>query len=282
MTHDRLPPTAYRRPPPLAPPACLAIGGFDPSGGAGILADVEAIAAAGARPLAVATTITAQNHLLFERALPLPVEMVEAQLDALMYVYPLGAVKTGVLPTARHVRWVAAALRNLDEPIVVDPVLGASRGHGLVAPSVALAIARHLVPMAALVTPNAAEAAVLSGRTVRDAAGAEAAAARILALGARAVLVKGGHLDAPGDLLATPRRRIWLRVTRVRGVPIHGAGCALASAIAGALATGIPLLDAVKKARTLVGRAMRRAGRTAGSWAPDLVALRLAVAGRRS
>ncbi|MDI7268271.1 MAG: bifunctional hydroxymethylpyrimidine kinase/phosphomethylpyrimidine kinase, partial [Myxococcota bacterium] len=128
-----------RTPDPRPPPACLAIGGFDPSGGAGVLADCEAIAAVGARPLAVVTTIAAQSHLRFAAASPVPPGVVRAQIDALAGAYRVRAVKTGVLPTPRHVALAADALAGLGVPLVVDPVLGASRGPGLVDPRVAAA-----------------------------------------------------------------------------------------------------------------------------------------------
>ena len=254
---------------------CLAIGGLDPSGGAGVLADAEAIAAVGARPLVAVTTVTAQNVLAFHSAWPVPIRVLEAQLESLLCAFPVGAVKTGALPTAGHVRLVAAALRSSDAPIVVDPVLGASRGPGLVDRAVARAILEHLAPRAGLITPNAPEAAVLARRPVRNAAEAEAAATVLLDAGARAVLIKGGHLDGCGDLLATRNGRTWLPIRRVAGIATHGTGCALAAAVAAGLALGRSLPTAVRGARALVAAGLRSAVRRRAEWGPDLVGLRL-------
>jgi hydroxymethylpyrimidine/phosphomethylpyrimidine kinase len=236
----------------------LVVAGLDPSGGAGLVADLEALAAVGAPGWAVAAAITAQGPRGVRGWSPVPVDLLLAQLDALLDGAPRrpGAVKTGMLGTAALVQALAARLQARDlarVPLVVDPVLRSSSGSPLLdlaggAPAEVLA---PLLARARLVTPNLDELEALTGREVGD---DDAAVEAARSLGARAVLVKGGHRQgAPLDLLVEGRR-----VTRFQGRrrpgTARGTGCRLASALAGLLAQGASLADAVRGAKKVVER----------------------------
>ncbi len=238
-------------------PRVLAVGGLDPSGGAGLAADLEALSAVGARGWAVATALTAQGPRGVRGFEPASVAMLLAQLDALLEGRERPrAVKTGMLATAALARALAGRLsdRPLSRlPLVVDPVLLASSGAPLLDSGGARAL-EALAPLlvrARLATPNLPELAALTGDDVSTDAAAVRAARR---LPARAVLVKGGHrAGAPVDLLVEGAR-----VTRFEGRrragSAHGTGCRLASAIAGLLAGGADLEAAVRGAKRVVER----------------------------
>ena len=243
----------------------LVVAGLDPSGGAGLAADLEALGAAGARGWPVAAAITAQGPRGVRGWSPVPVEMVLAQVDALLdgAPRPPGAVKTGMLGTAALAHALAARLLEPDlagVPLVVDPVLLASSGALLVdlgdgTPAEALG---PLLARCRVVTPNLDELAALTGLEVGD---DEAAVAAARTLRARAVLVKGGHrAGAPVDLLVEARR-----VTRFTGRrrpgTARGTGCRLASALAGLLARGASLQEAVRGAKRVVERYLDAAAR---------------------
>jgi hydroxymethylpyrimidine/phosphomethylpyrimidine kinase len=236
----------------------LLVAGLDPSGGAGLAADLAGLAAVGARGWPVAAALTAQGPKGVRGWSPVSVEMLLAQLDALLDGAPRapGAVKTGMLGTAALAHALAARLSRRDlarVPLVVDPVLAASSG----APLIDLAGASPaecfgpLLARARLVTPNLAELEALSGLEVGSDDSAVAAARR---LGARAVLVKGGHrAGAPVDLLVE-RRGVTRFTGRRRPGTARGTGCRLASALAGLLARGATLDEAVRGAKRVVER----------------------------
>jgi hydroxymethylpyrimidine/phosphomethylpyrimidine kinase len=242
-------------------PRVLVVAGLDPSGGAGLVADLEALAAAGARGWAVAAALTAQGRrgaLGFE---PVSEAMLLAQLEALLDGERPRAVKTGMLGSAALARALAARLAwppLARIPLVVDPVLAASSGASLLdtggaSPGEALA---PLLARARLATPNLPELAALTGDDVSTDEGAIRAARR---LPARAVLVKGGHrVGAPVDLLVEARK-VTRFAGRRRAGTARGTGCRLASAIAAHLAAGAPLEVAVRRAKALVGRYLNRA-----------------------
>jgi hydroxymethylpyrimidine/phosphomethylpyrimidine kinase len=241
---------------PARPPRVLVCAGLDPGGGAGLLADLEALAAAGARGWAVATALTAQGARGARAMEPVPVPLVLAQIDALLdgeRERPR-AVKTGMLGNAAVADALAERLGARDlarAPLVVDPVLAATSGLRLLDPgrrSPAAALER-LLARAALATPNWPELEWLAGHTL---GGEEEAIRAARALPARAVLVKGGHREgAPVDLLV--RGRTVIRVTgRRRAGSARGTGCRLASAIAGLLARRVPLEEAVRRAKRAV------------------------------
>ncbi|HZU77734.1 MAG TPA: bifunctional hydroxymethylpyrimidine kinase/phosphomethylpyrimidine kinase [Dehalococcoidia bacterium] len=233
-------------------PRCLAIAASDSSGGAGLEADLKAFAAAGCHGTVAVTAVTAQHTRGITRIDTLPAAAVQAQLDAVLGDIHIDAVKTGALMTAEIVQVVAATVRRLDVPVVVDPVLGATAGDTalLDAPGVE-ALRAHLLPLATVVTPNLHEAEVLSGRRGSKAALAEA----LVAIGARAVIVTGGHGTAV-DHLFDGMQHIQIDVVRVDGAS-HGSGCTHAATIAALLAQGMPLVDAARAASCITAEAIR-------------------------
>ena len=236
------------------------IAGSDSSGGAGIQADLKAISACGAYGATVITAITAQNTRGVHAAYELPVDLIEAQLDAVFDDLHPAAVKTGMLSSAGVVQTVARALRRRTElPFVLDPVMIAKSGHALLHPDAVACLRRDLLPLATLVTPNRHEAEALTGVSVRDAATAAAAARVLLADGCRAVLVKGGHLDtrAATDVLVSADGVMLFEAPRLETPHTHGTGCTLAAAIAAFLAQGASLCDAVQRAKLYVTEAIR-------------------------
>lgn len=249
--------------PDRAAPRVLVVAGLDPSGGAGLVADLEALAAAGARGWAVAAALTAQGRRGARGFEPVSEATLLAQLDALLDGDRPRAVKVGMLGSAALARALAnrlaaAPLRRL--PLVVDPVLAASSGAPLFDPG-GLPVGEAYLPVLArawLVTPNLPELALLTGDDVSTDAAAVRAARR---LPARAVLVKGGHREgAPLDLLVR-RGEVTRFGGRRRPGTARGTGCRLASAIAGYLARGVALEDAVRRAKALVGRYLDAQGR---------------------
>jgi len=242
----------------------LVVAGSDSGGGAGIQADIKAITALAAYAATAITALTAQSTLGVFEVLPVPAAFVARQIDVVLADLGADAVKTGMLHDAEVVAVVVAALARgaPDAPLVVDPVMVAKGGASLLLPEAQDAVARLLLPRAALVTPNAPEAAALTGVAVRDAAGMRAAGEALLALGARAALVKGGHVegDIVRDLLIDRTGlAIWLEGPRIVTRSTHGTGCTLASAIAAGLAQGMPLEGAVRRAHRYVREAILRA-----------------------
>jgi hydroxymethylpyrimidine/phosphomethylpyrimidine kinase len=244
------------------PPTALTVAGSDSGGGAGVQADLRTFAAHGVWGLSAVTAVTAQNTLRVEAVEVLPPQIVRAQMAAVASDFGVGAMKTGMLGGSEVVRAVAEAVRDLAlRPLVVDPVAVASTGAALLGPGGMEALRSELLPLADLVTPNLAEAAALAGTAepVTDRAGMEQAAAALLALGAGAVLVTGGHLDEPGSpdlLLAAGGPPVWLEGERLSGRNLHGTGCVLSAAITARLARGESLLDAVRGAKAYLARAI--------------------------
>jgi hydroxymethylpyrimidine/phosphomethylpyrimidine kinase len=243
---------------PPVRPSVLSIAGSDPSGGAGIQADLKTFEARGVYGAAVVTSLTAQNTTGVRARHDVPPAFLAAQLDAVLDDLTIAAAKTGLLPDAASVDVVVARFAHDGAPpLVVDPVLVATSGDALTAPSALAAIRDRLLPIARIVTPNLAEAEALTGRRAADVAGMRDAAAALLALGARAVLVKGGHLaDRACDVLATADGIVELDAPRVAVGPVHGTGCTLSAAIAAELALGRALPDAVRAAKDWVARAL--------------------------
>ena len=233
-------------------PTALTVAGSDPTGGAGLQADLKTFQALGAHGISVATLITSQDTALVRSVYPLPAEVVRAQLEALLADVDVAAAKTGALGSADTVGVVAGFVRDAGVPWVVDPVAQPSRGASLGGNEVLEALREALLPHAAIVTPNVEEAAALSGIAVESLGDAERAATRIAALGPNAVLVKGGHLPGDGrgiDVLWYEGSIVRLAPARVLDVQVHGTGCALASAIACHLAHGRGTPEAVKRAK---------------------------------
>lgn len=237
----------------------LTIAGSDPSGGAGLQADLKTFAAWGVYGAAVVTGLTAQNTKEVRGAFGVPADFVAAQIAAVLDDLHVGAAKTGMLPTAAIVVAVADALgRAAALPLVVDPVLVSTTGHALTDDSTVAAVRHVLLPRATIVTPNLPEAGALLGTTVRTRADMRDAARELVARGARAALVKGGHLDegAATDVFCTGIDCIELEAPRIVGVSTHGTGCTLAAAIAAGLARGHTLPVAVERAKAYVTRAL--------------------------
>lgn len=241
----------------------LSIAGSDPSGGAGIQADLKTFAANGTYGMAALTALTAQNtHGVSGVELVSPA-FVKAQIGAVLGDVRVDAVKIGMIATAGIARAVAEALREIgDIPIVLDPVMVAKGGAPLLADDAVEALRSELLPLATVVTPNLPEAACLLG--VPEATDKEAMAAQaeaITMLGPRAALVKGGHLDAAEspDVLFADGSRSWFEAPRIATRSTHGTGCTLSSALAAHLAAGTPLVDAVRAAKFYVAGAIATA-----------------------
>lgn len=234
---------------PKAPPLVVAIGGFDPSCGAGVVADARSIEAMGALPLAVVTSLTVQSGSGVRGFTAVPVATVLRQLDELLDHLPVAAVKIGQVPTPALARALARRLGDCGLPLVLDPVLEASGGGSLVSDGKGRRIAETLAAVASLITVNLDEASVLTGAKVSGRPAMRRAASAIAALGAGAVLVKGGHLrGAPVDLLLSEGSFVEAKSRRLPG-GMHGTGCALASAAAARLAAGDGVDAAVRRAR---------------------------------
>ncbi len=247
----------------------LAIGGLDPGGGAGIAADLRAFHAAGVFGCAVVAVMTVQSTDGLASTRPVAARLIVEQAQEVMRAQRVGAIKLGALGSVSNVRAVASLLsRMTGVPVVLDPVMLPTRGASrLLVARAAKAMRDELIPRATLVTANAKEAEALTGCRVRTVREASRAACAIVDLGARAALVKGGHL-APGkdaiDVLALGRSRvIGLVATRMDLPPTHGGGCVLASLIAGCLAreaaagTARQIEVAVREARRIHRRALR-------------------------
>lgn len=239
----------------------LIIAGSDSGGGAGIQADIKAVTAMGGYAATAITAITVQNTLGVQNVHPLPLDLIEAQARAVLDDIGADAIKTGMLGSVEVVERVAAILDSADVPAVVDPVMIAKGGHPLLPDAAVEAVRRLMVPRAALLTPNAPEAEALTGLAVADLDGQRRAGEALLTMGAKAVLMKGGHV--PGetvvDLLLTPSGETVLEGERVETRHTHGTGCTLASACAAGLAKGLPLEVAVAEAWAYVAEAIRRA-----------------------
>jgi hydroxymethylpyrimidine/phosphomethylpyrimidine kinase len=241
-----------------SPPIALTIAGSDSSGGAGIQADLRTFAAFGVHGLSAITAVTAQNTLGVDAVHRLPASMLGAQLKAVFADFRIGAVKIGMLASANLARETARVLHEHPRvPVVLDPVLVATTGAALAREDLAESMRRHLFARADLLTPNIPEAETLLGRPLRGRDDMHDAAAALLEHGARAVLLKGGHL--PGgdiaDLLLTRDAQHWFHQRRIRGES-HGTGCSLAAAIAAGLASGLALEAAVEQAIGFVHAAL--------------------------
>jgi hydroxymethylpyrimidine/phosphomethylpyrimidine kinase len=260
----------------------LSIAGSDSGGGAGIQADLKTFAALGCFGMTALTALTAQNTQGVRAIHAVPLDMLHAQIDAVVEDIGVDAVKIGMLHSAATVQAVAAAIdRHHLERVVLDPVMVATSGATLIDREAIEVLVAQMFPRAALVTPNLDEAALLVARPLATEDDMYAAARELLARGARAVLLKGGHLagDTVSDLLlAHDAQALWLRGPRIPSANTHGTGCTLSSAIAAHLARGASLEDAVRAARDYVRGALAagapvRTGRGSGplnhAWQPQ-------------
>jgi hydroxymethylpyrimidine/phosphomethylpyrimidine kinase len=240
----------------------LTIAGSDSGGGAGIQADLKTFAAHRVFGTCAITAITAQNTLGVTMWRAVPTDLVTAQIEAVAGDIGVDAVKVGMLASAAIVEAVAAAIAELDLPhVVVDPVMVAKGGDRLLEEDAVAALRTELLPRAHIVTPNVPEAEVLSALTIRSIDDMRAAGERILKLGPRVVLVKGGHLDGPEsvDVACTAHGIFELRGPRIATRHTHGTGCTLSSAIAANLALGLDDRTALSRARDYLDGAIRHA-----------------------
>jgi len=244
------------------PPSVLAIAGSDSSAGAGIQADLKTCAALGVYGTCAITAITAQNTLAVNAIHELPAEVVAAQIDAVVTDIRPDAVKTGMLASVEIIEVVAAKVKEHRlERLVVDPVMVAKSGDRLLREDAADALRRLLLPLAEIVTPNIPEAEVLVGRRLQSDAGIREAAREIQAMGARNVVIKGGHRegDTAVDLLFDGAGFHEFAAPRVETTSTHGTGCTFASAIACFLARQQTLPQAVEHAKEYLTGALRAA-----------------------
>ena len=242
-------------------PFCvLTIAGSDSGGGAGIQADERTIRALGGHALTALTAVTAQDTVRIQAWRAVPDSLIRAQILSALRGFPVAAVKTGLLPGASAIRAVVRALSESHYlPVVVDPILRSSSGTRFLSKSGIQALRRHLLPIAAVITPNWPEAAELSGIRVSTLAQAEKAAHKLAAEFRRPVLVKGGHAGGKicRDFLATPDDlTVWFDVPRVATRNIHGTGCVLSAAIAAWLGRGADLVSSVRLAQSFLQRAL--------------------------
>jgi hydroxymethylpyrimidine/phosphomethylpyrimidine kinase len=239
----------------------LTIAGSDSGGGAGIQADLRTFTAHGVHGTSAITAITAQNTIGVTAVLALPPEIVVAQIDAVVTDLGADAVKIGMLANAGIAAAVADALtRHRLSPIVLDPVMVAKGGASLLDDTAAAVLRSRLFPLATVVTANVPEAEALTGLPVIDVAGARRAASAMVEAGARAAIVKGGHLSGDAtDVFFDGTAFTEFTSERISTVHTHGTGCTFASAIAARLALGAPLLDAISAAKTYVTRAIEHA-----------------------
>ncbi len=239
-------------------PVALTVAGSDSGGGAGVVADAATFRAHGVWPTVAVTAVTAQDTMGVRAVAVIDPAVVRAQIEAVREDLAPAAVKTGMLGTAAVVEAVAQAL--VAQPnVVVDPVLRSTSGTDLLEPAARGALVERLLPLAALVTPNLAEAAALSGLEVGGRRDMERAGRALLATGVGAVLVTGGHLPGPvaADCLVTPAGTRWLEGRRIDSPNTHGTGCVLSAAVTARLARGEGLEDAVRGARRFLRRAIR-------------------------
>ena len=241
-------------------PTALTIAGSDSGGGAGIQADLKTFAALGVYGTSALTAITAQNTVGVTAVYEIPTDIIVAQITAVIGDIGTDAVKTGMLSNSAIVEVVAQALkRHRVERLVVDPVMVAKSGDSLLQPEAVDAVRTQLLPLAAVLTPNIPEAEVLTGMTISSQEDMRRAAQLIVGMGARGVVVKGGHLEGPAtDLFYDGSQFREFTAPRIDTVNTHGTGCTFASAVAAGLAKGMNVLDAVAQAKEYVTEAIRR------------------------
>jgi hydroxymethylpyrimidine/phosphomethylpyrimidine kinase len=243
-------------------PIALTIAGSDSGGGAGIQADLKTFAAHGLYGASVLTLVTAQSTSAVDAVHLLPEDLVRQQLATVFADFCIGCVKTGALGSGDLIRLVAQEFTARRPPnLVIDPVMISKHGHTLLEPDAVDSLRSELLPLADVVTPNIPEARVLAGMS--EGSSREwmlAAGQRIVGLGSRAVLVKGGHrAEDPVDLLLTARETHWLEGERLSTPHTHGTGCTFSAALAANLLQGLPLLDAAVSAKHYITGAIRQA-----------------------
>lgn len=242
-------------------PRLLTIAGSDSGGGAGIQADIKTFSALGCYGMSAITALTAQNTIGVRAIHAIPPQMLREQIDAVVEDIGVDAVKIGMLHAPDIVQVVAEAIdKHQLAQVVLDPVMIATSGAMLIENEAVQALVQHLFHRVQLITPNLDEAGLLVGHTLKNEADMEAAADQLLHLGARAVLIKGGHLsgDTVADLFVSSKaQKWWLRSARIHSPNTHGTGCTLSSAIAAYLALGVPLQPAIEKSHAFIRQALQ-------------------------
>lgn len=252
------------------PPRALTIAGSDSGGGAGIQADLKTFAALGVYGMSAITAITAQNTKDVTAVHEVPPQIVVAQIEAVVGDIGVDAVKTGMLSSRPIIDSVADAIRRLRlTTLVVDPVMVSKSGARLLREDAVEALVKRIIPLATVVTPNVPEAEAITGMTIDTPQDARQAAARIVALGAKAAVVKGGHMSGePDDIYYDGVNYREFRGARIESKNTHGTGCTFASAIAAGLARGLAIEDAVGQAKRYVTGAIRAAKPLGGGHGP--------------
>ncbi|HYG09486.1 MAG TPA: bifunctional hydroxymethylpyrimidine kinase/phosphomethylpyrimidine kinase [Pyrinomonadaceae bacterium] len=253
-------------------PVALTIAGFDPSGGAGVVADIKTFTAFGCFATAAVTSLTFQNTTGVFGAAHQTAADVRAQVLPVVEDFRVAGVKTGMLPTREVISEVARLLRETalgEAGAIVDPVVRSTSGFDLIDDDALAALKSELLPLARLVTPNLPEAERITGLEIKTEADMRRAAARMREMGARAVLVKGGHLTGEAvDLLDDGGVVELFRAPRIETNATHGTGCTLAAAIAACLARGMNLNGAVGAAKHFVTEAIRRSPQLGRGFSP--------------
>ena len=237
----------------MSVPRVLTIASSDSGGGAGIQADLKAFARCGAHGMSAIVALTAQNTVDVRAIHEVPPAFVRAQIDAVLDDIGADAAKTGMLFSAALIEAVAGALATRDLPLVVDPVMVASSGSRLLLPDAIGTLVARLFPLATVVTPNLPEAQALTAMTTEDRV---VLTERLVAMGARAALVTGGHGAEPVDHLFDGSRHLPIPVSRFPVAATHGAGCTHSAALAAGLAAGLSLADAAQQAAAVAGDAV--------------------------
>jgi hydroxymethylpyrimidine/phosphomethylpyrimidine kinase len=243
---------------PIKKHVALSIAGSDPSGGAGIQADLKTFHQFGVYGEAVITLITVQNTRGVQRVECLDAELVADQIRAVIGDIPPAAAKTGALGNRAIIEAVAELARDFSFPLVVDPVLASKNGLALLGNDALETLKTFLLPNVFLLTPNLEEASILTGAEVRDISGMRQAAEKLIRIGPHAVLVKGGHLTGdPVDILF--QRGEWTEFTspRIQTRHTHGTGCTFSAAITASLALGHDLQEAIRRAKCYITEAIR-------------------------
>lgn len=245
---------------PETRPTVLSIAGYDPSSGAGVTADIKTIAAHGCFGVTCITALTVQTTQGVKRVQAVTGKLVAETLEELVFDVALSAVRIGMLGSAEVAEAVAQFLERTQlRNVVLDPVLKSSSGSDLLDQRGIEVVRTKLIQLADVVTPNMDEAAVLTGIKVESLYGMKKAAAKLHEMGARAVVITGGHLKEPVDLLSVGRKQMEFAGKKIKSNSTHGTGCAFATSLACNLARGIELKDSVKAAGQYVRRAILRA-----------------------
>jgi hydroxymethylpyrimidine/phosphomethylpyrimidine kinase len=239
-------------------PVVLTIAGFDPCSGAGITADLKTLAANNCYGVAAISALTVQNTAGVRSVEPVKSKILGEMLQAVAEDVHLAAVKIGMIGSAENARVVAGFLQKLDVPVVLDPVVQSSSGSVLLDDKGLKELRGQLMTRATVITPNLAEAALLVGFPVTNVEEMKKAAAELVAAGARAVVVTGGHLERPMDVLFDGQNFVILPGDRVKTNHTHGTGCAFSSALAAGLAQGKDLAEAAVLAKAFVFTALER------------------------